>query len=216
LGIGNQTFQAYKFNIISFFQKLKDDTFWSNYRVPAQQEPGALRSILELTFFDQTSKSKKSASGSIYLLPLGKISSLTPASTHLSLQKDSKPMATNNILRSGKDELTWTMSWFLSRSILDKVRSTVLEFLNFSISLRNFASFTGNPPSSEIMDPGSRPTSSTKTRPKRSKVKRQRPEIIYQFFKYPFLRSFIALYTHEKLVPKCFFKTQVLYDSLAS
>ena len=71
--------------------------------------------------------------------------------------------------------LTWTMSWFLSRSILDRVKSTVLEFLNFSISRRNLASFTGNPPSSEMMDPGSRPTSSTKTRPKRSRVKRQRP-----------------------------------------
>jgi hypothetical protein len=42
------------------------------------------------------------------------------------------------------------------------------------------ASFTGNPPSSEMIDPGSRPTSSTKTRPKRSSVKRQRPEKNYE------------------------------------
>lgn len=68
------------------------------------------------------------------------------------------------------------MSWFLSRSIFDKVKSTVLEFLNFSISRRNFASFTGKPPSSEIMDPGSSPTSSTNNRPNKSSVKRQRPK----------------------------------------
>ncbi len=55
------------------------------------------------------------------------------------------------------------------------VRSLFCWFLSFSISRRNFASFTGKPPSSETTEPGSKPTSSIKTRPNRSKDSRQRP-----------------------------------------
>ena len=62
-----------------------------------------------------------------------------------------------------------------SRSNLDKAKSTVFEFRNFSISRLNLASFTGKPPSSEIIEPVSSPTSFTNTLPNKSKVSLQRP-----------------------------------------
>lgn len=54
-------------------------------------------------------------------------------------------------------------------------RSLFCWFRSFSISRRNFASFTGNPPSSDTTEPGSKPTSSMNTLPNRSSESLQRP-----------------------------------------
>lgn len=58
---------------------------------------------------------------------------------------------------------------------LCKDKSFCCEFLNFSISRRNFASLSGNPPSSATTDPGSNPTSSVNTRPNKSNDSLHRP-----------------------------------------
>lgn len=63
-----------------------------------------------------------------------------------------------------------------SSQTLCKVMSFCWEFLSFSMSRRNLASFTGNPPNSETMEPASKPTSSMNTRPKRSRESLQRPK----------------------------------------
>lgn len=65
-------------------------------------------------------------------------------------------------------------SYFLLH-ITFMVISFCCEFLSFSISLRNLASFTGNPPNSDTTDPASKPTSSIKTRPNKSNDNRHRP-----------------------------------------
>ena len=106
------------------------------------------------------------------------------------------------------------ISWDLSRSILFKVRSLVRELRSFSISLRNLASLTGKPPSSDIMLPGSSPTLSTNTRPKRSRVSLYRPSkasygtprpkkhVLYLLFSYKiFLRLPIEILRLHKCLP---------------
>lgn len=54
-------------------------------------------------------------------------------------------------------------------------RSRCCVFLSFSISLRNLLSFTGNPPSSLMIEPGSEPTSSQNMWPNICTVCLQRP-----------------------------------------
>ena len=82
---------------------------------------------------------------------------------------------TNNKVVEKYTLKAWTIRLLRSRSSLDNAKSTVLEFRKRSISLRNFASLTGNPPNSDMIDPDSSPTSLTKTLPNKSKVSLQRP-----------------------------------------